>query len=78
VQVLVGFFTTAYLAWILLVIHYILVFDPAEAGLSKQEHSTNPVDKMLVNFITKIIKRPRNTKEIWDNALGKVRFQRTQ
>ena len=73
-QVLVGFFATAYLAWILLVINYVWVFDPAEASLSKEKHPTNPIDKMLVKFITRIIKRPEKTKKIWGNALEKARF----
>jgi hypothetical protein len=73
-QVLVGFFATAYLAWILLVIHYVWVFDPAEASLAKEKHPTNPIDKMLVKFIKTITKRPEKTKEIWGNALEKARF----
>jgi hypothetical protein len=77
-QVLVGFFATAYLAWILLVIHYVWVFDPAEASLAKEKRPTNPIDKMLVEFITRITKRPEKTKKIWSSALEKVRFQQTE
>jgi len=73
-QVLVGFFATAYLAWILLVIHYVWVFNPAEASLAQEKRPTNPIDKMLVKFITRIIKRPEKTKKIWGNALEKARF----
>ena len=71
-QVLVGFFATAYLAWILLVVHYVWIFDPADASLAKEKHPTNPVHKMLVEFITRFIKRPEKTKKIWNNALEKV------
>jgi hypothetical protein len=68
---------TAYLTLILLVVHYILVFDPAEAGLKKETHKPNPIDIRVLSFIAKGIKRPKDTKR-WGEALEKVSHHQSE
>ncbi|KAE9379458.1 hypothetical protein N431DRAFT_478474 [Stipitochalara longipes BDJ] len=72
IGVLVGFFATALLSWILLVVHYIWVFDPAEAGLPKEKRKENALDKIILEFIAKGFDRPEKTKKIWEDALEKM------
>ena len=79
-QVLIEFLATAYFAWILLVVNYVLVFDPSKAGLKADgdskdpaegaDYPTNPIDEALLKFISKWFERPRDT---WKDALEKVR-----
>jgi hypothetical protein len=79
-QVLIGFLSTAYFAWILLVVNYVLVFDPSDAGLKADgdsehlaegvEHPANPIDKTLLKLVSKWFERPQDT---WKDALEKVR-----
>jgi hypothetical protein len=79
-QVLIGFLATAYFAWILLVVHYVLVFDPSNAGHKADDdpedsaeganHPANPIDEALLKFISEWFERPRDT---WKDALEKVR-----
>jgi hypothetical protein len=79
-QVLIGFLATAYFAWILLVVHYVLVFDPSNAGLKADgdsedsaegaDYPTNPIDESLLKFISKWFERPEDT---WKEALEKVK-----
>lgn len=67
----------AYIAFILLVVQYVFVFDPAKAGLSNEAHQGNLVDVKLSTFISKRIKRPSHPK-IWGEALEKVTTQSSQ
>lgn len=61
-------------------VHYVLVFDPSNAGLKAEgdaegsaggaDYPTNPIDESLLKFVSKWLERPQDT---WKEALEKVK-----
>ncbi|KFY42967.1 hypothetical protein V495_04256 [Pseudogymnoascus sp. VKM F-4514 (FW-929)] len=70
IGVLVGFLATAYLTLGLQIVHYVLVFNPAEAGLTGETRHVNPIDEMVLKFVAKWVARPQKT---WEKAIEKGR-----
>jgi hypothetical protein len=62
---------SAFITWILLVFHYVVVYDPEKASLTheKNEHP-NPVDLKILKWASVIVNRPSKT---WEAAVEKVR-----
>jgi hypothetical protein len=71
--VVVAIIGTAYLTLILTIVHYILVFDPAidDFDHAKKTDHPNTVDLVILNFISKKVRRPSAK---WESGLEKVQF----
>jgi hypothetical protein len=63
---------TAFITWVLLVFHCVVVYDPEKTSLTheKNEHP-NPIDLKIVKWASAIVKRPSKT---WEAAVEKVRY----
>ena len=62
---------TAYLTLALMIVHYVLVFDPEMDNFERGQRNkhSNPVDVMVLKAIAWKIKRPF---AVWEVALEKV------
>jgi hypothetical protein len=61
---------TAFIIWILLVFHYIVVYDPEKASLTDEENEhTNPIDRNILKWVSAKVSRPSKT---WEAAVEKV------
>lgn len=69
-QVVLGFIITAFATSILLVIHYILAYDPNKASLTheRNEHP-NYVDCKILSWVATKVERP---SQKWEDALQRV------
>ncbi|KUJ08103.1 uncharacterized protein LY89DRAFT_789336 [Mollisia scopiformis] len=55
----------------MLIGHYVCVFDPAEAGLSKEKEKANPIDEEVLKILRRWVRCPENTK-LWGEAFQKL------